>query len=140
MTIGQIVGGSAGIVFLISFFIEITPIKINPISKFLRWLGRKINGDVLEKVEEMERELTKMRDANEEQVVINSRYRILRFGDEVLHDIKHSKDHFEQILLDISAYDRYCEKHEDFANNITKTTSQIILERYKKCLEENSFL
>lgn len=140
MSLGSLVGSGVGILVLLSVFIEITPIKVNPVSGFLKWLGGKINGDVLDEVEALKRELAKMQSAQEEQVVISSRYRILRFGDEVLHDVRHSKDHFEQILLDISAYNRYCEKHEDFANNITQTTAQIILERYKLCLEENSFI
>ena len=140
MTIGQLLSGTAGFLFLLSLFIEIAPIKINPISKFLKWLGRKINSDVLEKVDELEKEVAKMREENEQQVVVSCRYRILRFGDEVLHEVRHSKDHFEQILLDITAYERYCEDHENFKNNITQTTTEIILERYKKCLENKDFL
>jgi len=140
MTIGQLAGGAAGIFFLLSIFIEIAPIKINPISKFLKWLGKKINSDVIEKVDALEKEVMEMRQENEQQVAINCRYRILRFGDEVLHDVRHSKDHFEQILLDINAYERYCDKHVHFKNNITQTTTEIILERYKKCMADKDFL
>lgn len=140
MTLGQLLGGAAGIAAALSLFVEIAPIKINPISKFLKWLGRKINSDVLEKVGELETEVAEMRQENERQVVVSCRYRILRFGDEVMHGIRHSKDHFEQILLDIDEYERYCDEHRDFKNNITQNTTEIILERHKRCLVEHDFL
>jgi len=140
MPLGSLIGGMAGIAFLLSVFIEITPIKINPISKFLKWLGKKINGDTMEKLEQLEGEIAEIKETNEKQVVVNCRYRILRFGDEILHGVYHSKDHFEQILLDIDTYEKYCDKHHDFKNNITQATTEIILEQYKECRAKGTFL
>jgi len=140
MPISSLIGGTAGLAFLLSICIEITPIKINPISKFLKWLGKKINGDTMEKLKQMEREIIEIKEANEQQIVVNCRYRILRFGDEILHGIYHSKDHFEQILLDIDTYEKYCDRHHDFKNNITQATTEIILEQYKECRAEGTFL
>ena len=38
LTVGQIVGRIAGIIAALSIFIEITPIKVNPISALLKWV------------------------------------------------------------------------------------------------------
>ena len=42
VSVGQALTGGVTVVALVSVFIEITPVKINPVSKFLAWLGRKI--------------------------------------------------------------------------------------------------
>ena len=140
MSVGQILAGGAGVVTLVSVFIEITPVKINPVSKFLAWLGRKINGEVISKVDKLESQITAMQKVNDEQEAINCRYRILRFGDEVKHGTRHSQEHFEQILADIDAYEIFCKDHKDFKNNKTRVTTERILDVYRECVETDDFL
>ena len=140
VSVGQVLAGGAGVVALVSVFIEITPVKINPVSKFLAWLGRKINGEVISKVDKLESQITAMQKVNDEQEAINCRYRILRFGDEVKHGTRHSQEHFEQILADIDAYEIFCKDHKDFKNNKTRVTTERILDVYRECVETDDFL
>ena len=56
VSVGQALTGGVTVVALVSVFIEITPVKINPVSKFLAWLGRKINSEVIAKVDRLETE------------------------------------------------------------------------------------
>lgn len=138
VSVGQALTGGVTVVALVSVFIEITPVKINPVSKFLAWLGRKINSEVIAKVDRLETEVQAMRKADGEQEAINCRYRILRFGDEVKHGTRHSQEHFEQILADIDAYEIYCKDHKDFKNNKTKVTTERILDVYRKCVRKRT--
>lgn len=140
VSVGQVLAGGAGMIALVSVFIEITPVKINPVSKFLAWLGRKINGEVISKVDKLEDQITTMQKVNDEQEAINCRYRILRFGDEVKHGTRHSQEHFEQILADIDAYEIFCKDHKDFKNNKTRVTTERILDVYRECVETDDFL
>ena len=140
VSVGQVLAGGAGVIALVSVFIEITPVKINPVSKFLAWLGRKINGEVISKVDKLEDQITTMQKVNDEQEAINCRYRILRFGDEVKHGTRHSQEHFEQILADIDAYEIFCRDHKDFKNNKTRVTTERILDIYRECVETDDFL
>ena len=147
LTIGQVLGGAASIFVVLSLFIEITPVKINPISAGLRWLGKKLNAEVLnkvkgldDKVSELDVKINQVRDADEEKGAIDCRVRILQFGDEVRRGVKHSQEHFDQILADMSAYDRYCQDHPNFKNEKTVLTSQRIRAVYTKCLEDDDFL
>lgn len=140
VSVGQVLAGGAGVIALVSVFIEITPVKINPVSRFLAWLGRKINGEVITKVDRLESEVQAMRKVNDEQEAINCRYRILRFGDEVKHGTRHSQEHFEQILADIDAYEIFCRDHKDFKNNKTRVTTERILDIYRECVETDDFL
>lgn len=129
-----------GILFVLMTLIQIAPIKINPWTAIGRAIGRAINHDVIEKVDNLDVEVKSIKAEMAENVAIDCRVRILRFGDEVLHGHKHTKDHFEEILKDIKKYELYCKEHPDFENNVTELTSMKIEECYKKCLDENSFL
>ena len=131
-------GGGALIVLMT--VIQITPIKLNPWSWFGRIIGRAINGEVLEKVEALSQDVKSNKADDDEQWASLSRSHILRFGDELLHGVAHSKEHFDQILLDISKYESYCETHPEYRNNIANATINQIKKTYQKCLEDNDFL
>lgn len=129
-----------GIILILMSLIQITPIKLNPWSAIGRWIGRAINGEVLEKVETLTQDVKKNKAEDEEQWVSLSRTNILRFGDELLHGISHSKEHFDQVLDDISKYENYCRNHQDYSNGKAVATIKQIKKAYQKCLEENKFL
>ena len=130
----------SGVAILIMTIIQISPIKINPWSWIGRCIGRAVNGEVLEKVETLTRDVKRDKDDDDEQWASLSRTHILRFGDEILHGVSHSKEHFNQVLLDISKYEQYCESHPQYINNIATATIQQIKKTYQKCLDENNFL
>lgn len=77
---------------------------------------------------------------DEKDHIIQCRYRIQRFNDEILHKQKHSKEFFDSVLIDISDYDAYCSKHLDFKNQVTALAEENIKRVYKKCMEDKSFL
>lgn len=130
---------AAGIVALMSL-IQISPIKINPWTAIGRWIGRAINGELIEKVNNLERQLEIVKAMHDESEAKAARVRILHFGDELYQGKKHSKEHFDNILDDITEYDTYCREHPDFKNERTKVTESVILNQYRKCTENHSFL
>lgn len=147
MNLEEILSYRGEIVFILLCLIQISPIKINPWTKIAQFFGHSINGELYEKIEILEKEIEavekhalKIEQRVEERSAVSCRIRILRFGDELLHNIKHSKEHFDQILLDINEYQYYCEEHPEFKNNVTKMTIKMIQEVYEKCMEEHSFL
>ena len=129
-----------GAILVLMTLIQITPIKLNPWSWIGRCIGRAINGEVLEKMEALSQDVKKNKSDDDEQWASLSRSHILRFGDELLHGVAHSKEHFDQILLDISKYEQYCDAHPEYLNNIAHATIEQIKKTYQKCLEENTFL
>lgn len=70
----------------------------------------------------------------------SARIRILQFSDEVRHGVKHSKESFDQVNLDIDAYKKYCETHKDYQNNRAKMAIANIEHIYAQCLASNAFL
>ena len=124
----QIFAGSGWLLLILSVLVEVAPVKIYP----LRWIGRMINAEVLHEQREQ-------RKAFEEYKAETSRSNILRFGDEVAHGTRHSQEHFEQILANIDEYEKYCAAHPEFKNSKTRTTTELILQIYRKCAAEHDF-
>lgn len=139
MTMEEIATGG-GILLVAMTLIQIAPIKLNPWSALAKAIGRAINGEVIAKVDRLERELLGMKENQEERDASSCRARILHFGDETIHGVRHTKEHFDQILRGITTYERYCDDHPNFENNTTVLTSQRIKDIYEDCLKTKDFL
>lgn len=138
--IKEIVMYGGGLTLVLMTLIQITPIKVNPWTWLGRTIGRAINGEVLDRVDVLANDVRELKDEDAEQWASLSRSHILRFGDELLHGVPHSKEHFDQILLDISKYEAYCDEHPNYKNNIANATIKQIKNTYQKCLDDNKFL
>lgn len=140
MNIGQIIASGGAALTALLTLIQISPIKVYPWSWIARALGRAFNAELIAKVDSMEKKVDKLQARDGEKNAIDQRNRILLFGDEAVRGIKHSEEHFNQILEDITEYEAYCDSHKDFKNEKTVLTSARIKEIYKRCLETGDFL
>ena len=140
MSIQQILTEGGGALIIILTLLQIAPIKIDPWSQIAKAVGRAINGEVIVMVGQLKNDLQSLQNACDEREAIACRIRILRFGEEIMRNIRHTKEHFNQILTDIKYYEDYCEAHPGFRNNIAAATIEMIKSVYQKCLRENSFL
>ena len=140
MNIKELLTSGGGVLLILLTLIQIAPVKINPWSWLAKNIGKAINGEVVEKVDNLSTDIRNLRDECEEREATACRTRILRFGDEILHDVRHSKEHFDQILIDITAYENYCASHPDFRNNVAVATIKRINQVYAQCISDNDFL
>lgn len=140
LTMGELLGlGSAAVVAL-SGVVEFSKIKINPWTWLARHIGRAINGEVLDKMDTLNERVDKIEARQDERDAKTARTHILRFGDEVRIGVRHSKESFDEVLADITAYETYCNAHPEFPNNRTRSAEKFISETYDECLRENKFL
>lgn len=95
---------------------------------------------LMKAIEEVHKDIDALRNEISEDRATNARIRILGFSDEVRHNVRHSKESFDQINSDIDTYRRYCEKHPDYRNNRAVMAIANIERVYKKCMQENDFL
>ena len=140
ITIGESIKWIAGILISLSAIVEISPIKINPWTCIAKAVGRAINGELIAKIDKINNDLTNFKNITDERNAELLRSHILRFGDELLHGIKHSKEHFDQILADITSYNDYCDAHPNFKNDMTRLTTEHIKKTYQECMDKHSFL
>ena len=143
ITTGQWVLIALGLISLV----EVVPIKINPWSKLVEWIGKRMNKPVLEKLEDEAEEVKDLKARSsalasrmDRKDAEDARNHILRFGDEIKNGVRHSQEYFNQILDDITKYEQYCREHPNFKNKRTEATEKIIEGVYRKCIKENDFL
>ena len=140
MSLLEIAELGGGGILLLTILVEIAPIKINPWSWLAKTAGRALNGEMLDKLSALERDVRQIKDDASRREAVMARTRILRFGDEILHKELHTKEHFDQTLRDITAYEQYCDDHKEFENSCAVLTIQKIKETYMERLEKNDFL
>lgn len=69
-----------------------------------------------------------------------ARRRIIVFSDECRRGVRHSEEHFESVLEDITSYEKYCAAHKDFENSKCVLSIEMIKELYKKTKLEDDFI
>jgi hypothetical protein len=72
-------------------------------------------------------------------VAVLARTHILRFDDELLNGVQHSKEYFRQQMDDIDTYEDFCKNHPEFRNSYTTIASEHIRDTYKHLLEKHEF-
>lgn len=92
------------------------------------------------KIDWMKGSIGDLKKSSSEGMAYTWRYRILRFDDEIRHDEKHTKEHFDQLMDDITKYELYCASHPDFPNNKAVFAIKNIKRVYQKCTDERNFL
>lgn len=107
-------------------------------SVVLALIQRKWQKD--DKLDEISKKLDVHCKEDTERYVKQCRTRILRFNDEVIRGVHHSKEHFGDVLDDITEYTRYCENNKDFKNEKAVMAIANVKRVYALCEENNSFL
>lgn len=138
--LGQLVSYIALLVALLSTCLEVSKIKINPWSWLAKTIGRAINGEVLEKVNETKAQLDEHIRIDDERNADLHRARILQFNTDLLHNINHTEEDFNEILYNIDYYERYCKEHEEYKNNRAVHAIRNIKRLYDECMKNHSFL
>lgn len=139
MTVGEFIAYFALIVGGIATVIEKTSKTTKPLTKLARAIGRAINSEVMDEVQQLKQEVQDMKVAEELRDIKAARTRVLRFGDELLTGVTHTKEHFDDVLRDITTYEQYCESHPRFENDQMTLTAEHIKDTYRKCFKDGTF-
>lgn len=132
--------GLIGLVIILLGLIRLPKIDLNLWSILARIFGNAINGDLLKRVDKIDKELLNHIQKTEEEHIRETRRRIIRFADEVYYDQGHSKEHYQEILDDIGTYENYCKTHEGFRNNQANTAIESIKAAHEYCMDNHDFL
>ena len=140
MTFDKILACSGGGLFLLLTLIQLVPIQVNPWSAIARWIGKAINGEVLGKLGKLEKQLDEHIDTDDKRDADSHRLEILRFNNELLRSVGHTKEEFIEVLAEIDAYEKFCTDHPDYPNNRAVLAIENIQENYKERLKKHDFL
>ena len=123
----------------VSVFFEITPIKVSPIKAVLRWIGRAVNSEVLQRISGLETRADEQRKSIDYNEMDRIRWEIFDFANECRNHVRHTKDEFQHIIDLNSKYHALLEKYGE-ENGVFDAEYEYILELYHKCQHENDFL
>lgn len=65
-----------------------------------------------------------------------ARTHILRFNDEILNGMKHSREYWRQQLDDCDTYEEFCNENPDFKNSYTEIADENIKSTFAKLMNE----
>ncbi len=103
-------------------------------AKFL--INRK--DDTKAQIVEVKKSIHKLGERIDENQAVLARTHILRFDDELLNDIKHSKEYFSQTLQDIDVYEAFCMDHPNFKNSYATAAINHIRSTYDDLLKKHN--
>ena len=103
-------------------------------AKFL--INRK--DDTKAQIVEVKKSINKLGERINENQAILARTHILRFDDELLNDVKHSKEYFSQTLQDIDVYEAFCMNHPNFKNSYATAAINHIRSTYDDLLKKHN--
>lgn len=103
--------------------------------KFL--INRK--DDTKAQIVEVKKSIKSLDERMAENQAVLARTHLLRFDDELLNDVKHSKEYFSQTLQDIDVYEAYSAEHPDFKNSFATAAINHIRKTYDELLEKHKF-
>ena len=112
--------------------VEITPIKVNPLSWLLKWIGSKVNGEMIKRIDKLEANV----DTNEMDRI---RWEVLDFANSCRNGRRHTQDEFEHIVTLVKKYEGLLEKLGK-ENGVFEMEYKYIVKLYEKCQQENDFI
>ncbi len=140
MSIREIIYGSGGALLILMTLVQIAPIKVNPWSAVARIIGRAVNAEVLRELDAVKKRLDGHITMDDRRVADGHRTRILHFNNELLRDIKHTKEEYIEVLAEIDAYEQYCTENPDYPNNRAVLAIRNIRDNYMNRLQKRDFL
>ena len=140
MSIQEIIASGGGLLLILMTLVQIAPIKVNPWSVIARAIGRAMNTEVLKELETVKKKLEEHVIMDDQRVADGHRTRISHFNNELLRNIKHTKEEYIEVLAEIDAYDRYCSENPNYPNNRAVLAIENIRDNYKERLQKRDFL
>lgn len=134
------------LILLLSIGVEFTPIKWNPWSAILGWIGSRLNSRLNSKLSEIDTKVDKLSNDLEKHIVESNakelrdtRKDILNFCNSCMIGQKHTKEQFEFVLKQCDSYEKYIEDNK-IKNGVIDAAIKEIRRLNQKCIQENSYL
>lgn len=126
-----------GIIAFCSLFVKLPRIEIRLWQYLLKGIGDAINGSLKTQIADLSKQIMAVDKLlndhiknQEEAETTACRRRILRFGDEVMMGVRHSQEHWDNIMEDVDNYYVYCETHPEYHNSKAKRAMALLTDKF----------
>lgn len=127
------------IVILLMTFVQISKININPWDWFFGLIGKKLNKELLDKVDEVDKKLDNHIKEDEKEKLETMRRDILEFANSCMNKRKHTQEQFTFVIKKCDEYEKYIEDNH-IKNGEISSAIEEIRRLNTKCRQENSYL
>ena len=122
-----------------SLFIQISPIKNNPWSFIIKWVGKLIMNEACGKMDDLITKVNEIEKEQKENEKDRIRWEILAFANSCHSGEKHTKDEFNHIIELNDKYTRLLAATED-TNGVFTAEYGYIYKLYEKLIQKNAFM
>lgn len=92
--------------------IEISPIKFNPITMVLKWMGDKMNSGIKAELDALKKAQEEQRKDFRDYKIAQYRYEIFQFENEIRdNNDHHTEEQYNHILEQCKSYEDYCKEY-----------------------------
>lgn len=92
--------------------IEISPIKFNPITMVLKWMGDKMNSGIKAELDALKKAQEEQRKDFQDYKTAQYRYEIFQFENEIRdNNDHHTEEQYNHILEQCKSYEDYCKEY-----------------------------
>lgn len=127
------------VIVIFSIFIQITPIKWNPITTFAKWLGKIFTKELSDQITTMQENIDDIRDDIDENEKDRIRWEVLDFANSCRNGRQHTQEEFRHIATLNDKYKVLLERTKD-KNGVFEAEYKYIDELYQERLKKNDFL
>lgn len=119
-------------IIALSYIIEITPIKINPLS----WLGSVFNKNLSNKIDNMQNQISDLSFSQDQMEIDTIRHRIIAVECLIRKGEKLKRWQFDSVFKDIDKWQGYHNKYPEL-NGIINVAIENIKDAYKNAKFDN---
>lgn len=127
------------VLLTLSVFIQIAPIKINPWSSLIKWIGTTLNAGIEQKVSLLQKKVNAISDNIDENEKDRIRWEVLDFASSCREGRRHTQDQFKHIITLNDKYKKLLQKTSD-QNGVFQAEYDYIKTLYKQRQEKKDFL
>ncbi len=127
------------IILVGSLFIQIAPIKVNPWSTIIKWIGKTIMGEACGKIDDLVKQINIIEREVKENEKDRIRWEILDFANSCHNGRQHTKDEFKHIIELNDKYTILLAQTDD-KNGVFKMEFNYIKSLYEDLLKTDGFL
>lgn len=124
---------------LVFTLVEIAPIKINPWGTLFRYIGKVANSELIEKVDEMQGNMKRLKRDFELKCADDKRWDILDFANACRNGRKHDQEEWKHVVDQLKEYETYVEQNK-IDNGVIEEDTKYLRELYQEKLSNNDFL
>lgn len=127
------------ILIVLMSLVQVSKININPWDWFFGLIGKKLNKEVFEKVDAIDKKLDDHIKEDQTEKLESMRRDILEFANSCMNKRKHTQEQFTFVIKKCDEYEKYIEDNH-IKNGEISSAIEEIRRLNTKCRQENSYL